>query len=128
MPEPQSLRQFTPQEARETLPLVRRIVADILTTGQRARHLATELGADFRQDAKARAVMHELRDLMRELDSVGCSFKDWDFEIGLVDFPAIIDGRQVLLCWRSDEDEIRYYHTVDAGYAGRRPIPEELLG
>ncbi len=45
-----------------------------------------------------------------------------DVERGLVDFPAIRDGREVYLCWLLDEDEIRYWHPIDAGFAGRRPL------
>ena len=63
----------------------------------------------------------------KELEQVGCFYKDWNFTLGLVDFPAIIAGKEVLLCWRSDEPEVRFYHTQEDGYTGRRPIPEELL-
>jgi hypothetical protein len=45
----------------------------------------------------------------------------------LVDFPSIIDGEDVSLCWRSDEDSIKFYHGIDQGYASRKLIPEEYL-
>ncbi|MDE0506470.1 MAG: DUF2203 domain-containing protein [Candidatus Poribacteria bacterium] len=41
---------------------------------------------------------------------------------GLVDFPHLRDGREVYLCWQFGEDEIRYWHDVDAGFAGRQPL------
>ncbi|RPI70946.1 MAG: DUF2203 family protein, partial [Ignavibacteriales bacterium] len=47
--------------------------------------------------------------------------------IGLVDFPSIINNKEVFLCWRSDEDEIKFYHDIDSGYSGRKPIPENYL-
>jgi hypothetical protein len=47
--------------------------------------------------------------------------------MGLVDFPAEIEDAPVLLCWRSDEPSVRFFHAPDAGYAGRRPIPARLL-
>jgi hypothetical protein len=42
--------------------------------------------------------------------------------MGLVDFPAMIDGEEVLLCWRSDEPEVLYYHGLEDGFAGRKKI------
>ena len=65
---------------------------------------------------------------MRELETIGCYYKDWGFDKGLIDFPARIGGEDVYLCWRSDENEVAWYHPVEGGYAGRRPIPAELLG
>ncbi|MGO9902064.1 MAG: DUF2203 domain-containing protein [Solirubrobacteraceae bacterium] len=45
-----------------------------------------------------------------------------DVDGGLVDFPAIRDGREVYLCWQLDEDEIRHWHPIDTGFASRRPL------
>ena len=56
---------------------------------------------------------------------MGCFYKDWDFELGLVDFPALVRGELVFLCWRSDEPALRFYHRMEEGYAGRRPLPVE---
>jgi hypothetical protein len=64
---------------------------------------------------------------MKELEALGCFYKDWNFDLGLVDFPALIDGEEVLLCWRSDEPEVRWYHPLDGGYSGRKPIPENII-
>ena len=55
---------------------------------------------------------------------MGCSFKDWNFSIGLVDFPAVIDGETVFLCCRSDEGKLAWYHRIEDGYQRRRPLPE----
>jgi hypothetical protein len=46
-----------------------------------------------------------------------------DIDEGLVDFPALQNGETVLLCWKLGEDEIRYWHTLEGGFAGRRPLP-----
>ncbi len=46
----------------------------------------------------------------------------------LVDFPGLIDGKEVLLCWKPGETEVRWYHGLYEGMMGRKPIPEELLG
>ncbi|MAE28360.1 MAG: DUF2203 domain-containing protein [Planctomycetota bacterium] len=115
-------RHFTPKQANRTLPLVRRIAADILAAGDELRSLGETPPAESVQ-----ALRQRIRDLMDELESIGCSWRDWDFETGLVDFPARIDGRPVLLCWRSDEETITWYHTPEGGYAARRPIPADLL-
>ena len=45
-----------------------------------------------------------------------------DLERGLVDFPSVIDGREVYLCWLLDEPAVGHWHGVDAGFAGRRPL------
>ena len=66
-------------------------------------------------------------DHLEELESIGCSYKDWGFEVGLIDFPAIIEAEPVLLCWRSDEETVAWYHDYESGFAGRRPIPAHLL-
>ena len=119
-------QSFTPAQANRTLPLVKRIVSDLLDRGSKLRDLAprqTEEGVATRiSELEA-----EIRDLAEELERIGCSYKDWGFEAGLVDFPAEIDGEQVLLCWRSDEDQVSYFHTYDGGFAARTPIPVELL-
>jgi hypothetical protein len=120
-------KYFTPVQASGTLPLVRRIVRDILERGRRVRELAPGGQVPDANRPEFDQAMRRLQELFRELESLGCSYKDWSFSVGLVDFPARIDGRDVLLCWRSDEPEIRYYHGLQDGYAGRKLIPRPLL-
>jgi hypothetical protein len=110
-------RLFTPRQAESALPLVRQIVADILQKAGRIREL------DENDDEQAR-LQAEMEEHLLELESMGCFFKDWNFSIGLVDFPAVIDGETVFLCWRSDEDELAWYHPVQEGYQGRRRLPK----
>lgn len=115
-------RVFSVAEANHTLPLVRRIVVDILQVGQQLRAMGAE--AERGPDAvRARELAADLHELLGELAAIGCSFRDWSLTVGLVDFPAIIDGEEVLLCWRSDEPAVGHFHGVQAGYAGRRPLP-----
>jgi hypothetical protein len=45
-----------------------------------------------------------------------------DISTGLLDFPALVSGRQVWLCWRLGEDHVGYWHTTDEGFAGRKPL------
>lgn len=116
-------KHFTPQEAAQTLPLVRRIVRDILEKGRALRRLEEQKSSkDILPETQR--LQEETLELTRELEDLGCYYKDWNFEHGLVDFPAFIDEREVLLCWRSDEEDIQFYHSLDEGYAGRKPIPE----
>jgi len=110
-------RLFTQREAESTLPLVRQIVADVLDTARRIR----ELGED---DDDLPRLQAELEENVAELESMGCFFKDWNFSVGLVDFPAEIDGEIVFLCWRSDESELGWYHPIEEGYQGRKPLPK----
>jgi hypothetical protein len=58
--------------------------------------------------------------LLKRLHSFGCELKG--LEQGLIDFPAIINNRQVYLCWQYNEPEILYWHDLDAGFAGRQPL------
>jgi hypothetical protein len=62
----------------------------------------------------------ELQAAAAELDAVEVIVRDLDR--GLVDFPALRDGEEVYLCWEEGEDEIGYWHDVDAGFAGRQPL------
>jgi hypothetical protein len=129
-------RKFTPAEANRTLPLVRRIVTEILDKGSRLRQLVEGYRAQGEPGKRVmepelhqrlNALEHEVRDLLEELEHIGCSYKDWSFDKGLVDFPGEIDGAPVLLCWRSDEERVTWYHAPEAGFAGRQPIPQRLL-
>jgi len=45
-----------------------------------------------------------------------------DLDRGLIDFPAILAGREVFLCWEMGEEDIEFYHELDSGYAGREPL------
>jgi len=121
------IKYFTPSEARKTLPLVRKIVKDILDTSREMRLVADEVEGHAEKDPRIQKMADDIEDFMMELEDIGCFFKDWNFQIGLVDFPAILDGKEVFLCWRSDEDDIMYYHEMETGFAGRKIIPPEEL-
>ena len=63
----------------------------------------------------------ELARVIDEIADHGAQVKDIDE--GLIDFPALSGGETVLLCWQLGEDEIRYWHSVEDGFAGRRELP-----
>ena len=62
----------------------------------------------------------EMRSALVELQAMEVVLRDLDR--GLVDFPSIREDREVFLCWEEGEDEVAYWHDLDAGYGGRRPL------
>ena len=98
-------------------------MGDILATGQHIRDISARIGSNAEQDPEIIRLMGQLEELFEEVEDIGCYYKDWNFSIGLVDFPSMIDGKEVLLCWRSDEEELKYYHGTEEGFAGRKLIP-----
>jgi hypothetical protein len=66
-------------------------------------------------------VVNDANRLLAEINEVGCRVTD--VEMGLVDFPARLDGAEVYLCWQMDEVEVAFFHGIDEGYTGRRPLP-----
>ena len=121
------IKYFTPAEAIKTLPLVKQIVEDILAATKEMRLYAEDVNGKVENDPFILKMADNVEGFIKELEEIGCLYKDWNFTIGLVDFPSIIDGNEVLLCWRSDEETIKFYHDMEAGFAGRKPIPEEYF-
>lgn len=62
----------------------------------------------------------EVRRLLAAIEDSGIVLRD--IERGLVDFPAIVDGREVYLCWELGEDDVAFWHELDSGYRGREPL------
>jgi hypothetical protein len=62
----------------------------------------------------------KLRGFVSELAALGVELKD--STIGLIDFPGLIDGREVCLCWKLGEAEVAFWHEVDAGFSGRQSL------
>ena len=122
----QPTKVFTPAEANRMLPLVSRIVRDILADGRELYALDDVKDPDTASDRLGH-LLKDVNGCIHELRQLGFTFKEWDEELGLVDFPAQINGEEVLLCWRSDEEAVTHYHGYDDGYKGRKPIPEHLL-
>jgi hypothetical protein len=121
------LKYFTPQEANKTLPLVKMIVRDILNNAFEIKTIAESLGGKLESNQEIKNLASQIDSCLNELNEIGCFYKDWNFQIGLVDFPSVIEGEEVLLCWRSDETEIRFYHSLEEGFSGRKLIPEDYF-
>jgi hypothetical protein len=66
-----------------------------------------------------------LRELVEEIEEPGCLVKDLD--IGLVDFPCRLGGREFYLCWKLGEPRIQFWHSMDEGFAGRKPLDEKMI-
>ncbi len=130
----QSARVFTLKQANRTLPLVSRIVTDIVRQHKKVCDLediyqrpgpgAPEEGRIALRE-KCLAEVEFLRELGDELAAVGCQLKDW--RRGIVDFFAIRDGRPIEFCWRLGEDRISHWHETDAGFRARQPMDEDFL-
>jgi hypothetical protein len=63
-----------------------------------------------------------LREVVERIEETGCVVKDLD--VGLIDFPTLIDDEQVYLCWKLGEKRIFYWHRMDEGFAGRKPLED----
>ncbi len=129
-------KYFTVDEANKTLPLVRRIVTDIVSTHGAMLERLNELRAQEAESpasaGRRRGLESEIEELAETLDrfiselaEIGALFKG--FEEGLVDFYSTLDGRPIFLCWKLGEGSIEWWHELDAGYAGRKPLPAHLL-
>ena len=133
------MRLFTVDHANRTLPLVRRIVEDVVREHQRWQETVAELDVitvEARSDLpdprivalerQAQRIANEIDAFQAELESLGIQLKDR--RIGLIDFPSELDGRRVLLCWQLGEPSVQFWHDEDAGFAGRQPLSPTLVG
>jgi hypothetical protein len=121
-------KHYTREEARALLPQIRRWLDQLLDLGvdlEKAERRLSGLTSD-RMDTGGKLVndwvrtLTKLRGILKEFQSREIVIKD--LERGLIDFPALIGGREVFLCWEKDEDDIEFWHDLDSGYAGREPL------
>ena len=133
-----SVKVFTVAQANSTLPLVSRIVSDVVAEHPRWRQLVAEYevaALSSRPDTGETAEQQRLRvdidavarridGYARELRAVGCQLKN--YEDGTIDFYARHHDRLVLLCWRLGEEAVAHWHELDTGFGGRRVITAEF--
>lgn len=120
-----SVRRFTLEQANKALPLVKRVVADIINAHKshtdsqsRAESLS---GKDQLEAQKSADSSHDrLQELVSELTDIGCEIKD--YQTGLIDFVARHEDRDIYLCWKLGEEKIMYWHELHTGFAGRQPV------
>ena len=121
-------RHYTLEQAREQLPWVRERLATLREAGARltdseAREALDEGSAGNGGGALGRQVGEafvQVRAGVAEFAESDIVLRDLDQ--GPIDFPALRDGREVYLCWIDGEDDIAFWHDLDAGYAGRQPL------
>jgi len=122
-------RFFTLDEANSTLALIHPLLGEIMEIRQAILEKQPEVWPVLAKAAgnggslAASQVEHEfshLNQLVHRVQATGAVLKDLD--LGLIDFPAQRNGREVYLCWKFGEDQIRYWHDLDSGFAGRQPL------
>jgi hypothetical protein len=125
------VKLFTLQEANSLIPRLRPLIKSVVKTRaallnindeiQKARNNA-KLGGGSAWGAEYLSLLSSFTNAIRDIEEMGVLVKD--FHTGLCDFPHLREGRIIYLCWKMDEDEIRYWHEIEAGFAGRQPIGE----
>jgi hypothetical protein len=135
---------FTVDEVEELIPSLERIFVQVLQlrAGLRAlgqkldragiapsregEEVELEVGPPAVRQAKAvfRGLDEALSDEIERIRALGGEVKDID--LGLVDFPSTRNGEEILLCWKLGEKSLGYWHTVDGGFASRRPIDAQI--
>src|SRR5215471_13140678 len=116
-------KHYTRDEARALLPQLRKWLDRLARLREELQKLELrvdgimEPGCDAGGQTVNRWVktMADMRELLLEFDSRQIQIKD--IERGLIDFPALIGGREVFLCWEKDEEDIEFWHDLDSGYA-----------
>jgi hypothetical protein len=121
-------RHYTVEQANAALAFVAERVERLRTArvqlgDEEARAALTEAGPTNGGGGAGRVVSEAFLELQRalgELQEMEIVLRDLDR--GLVDFPALRDGREIYLCWEEGESEIAFWHTPDSGYGGREPL------
>ena len=134
-------KTFTLSEAQTLLPVLDSLLRKAQAAGKKAGELEREMQAlthrifhsggmrvnvavAARRRAEREKALQEARDTLAEIDEIGVQVKD--LEQGLLDFPCVVDGKTVLLCWKLGEKEIGFWHSPEDGFAGRMPLAGRL--
>jgi hypothetical protein len=130
-------KTFTLGEAQTLLPVVEALLRRAQAAGARAEDLEQEMmqlsrriflsggmhvdvSVAARRRAEREKAEQEAKDTLVEIDSIGVQVNS--LEEGLLDFPSVMDGKTVLLCWKLGEPAIAHWHTEEEGFAGRKPL------
>lgn len=122
-------KHYTLEEARALLPQVRGWLGQMQEIRERLRQTEERIGQLLASGTDAAGgasvnsqikLLAELQGVMHEFGRREIQIKDWSR--GLLDFPAIIGGREVFLCWEQDEEDIEHWHELDGGYAARERL------
>lgn len=141
--EPNESKLFSLSEAERLRAQIEPVLIETIESRRKLAELDQELGAlrerimrsggllvSYDKTANRRLERNRLAGIIEaaieQIHSTGCIVKD--IEVGLLDFPARMNGEDVYLCWRLGEDRIRFYHRQDEGFAGRKPIDPRDAG
>lgn len=126
--ENQFRKHYTSEEARALLPQIRQWLGRLTQLRRTLEKCEQRLGAltTNGDDVGGESVNLQVRTLA-DMDAVLKEFRDReilikDLDHGLIDFPAILGGREVFLCWEQDEENVEFWHELDTGFAGREKL------
>ena len=136
------MKTFTLDEAQTLLPVLRSLLKRAIDGKQAVESIDKEfqnlshrillsggLFVDIVKVARTRAerdkALQDTKDALAEIEAIGVQIKDMD--IGLLDFPCVVDDQIVLLCWKLGEEKIGFWHGLEEGYKGRKPVDERIL-
>lgn len=134
-------RTFTLEEAQSLLP----VLESLLKTAIEGKKTAEAIDAEFQEiahrvflnggtllkivplakrKAEREKAVQAVKDAITEITAIGVLVKDID--MGLLDFPCVVEGEMILLCWKLGESAITFWHGLEEGYAGRKPIDDRI--
>ena len=134
-------RTFTLEEAQMLLPVLKSLLEQAMKAKQEIgqidegfqnlKHrvflsggLLVDVGKVASRRAEREKAMQAIKDAIAEIDAIGVQVKDLD--IGLLDFPCKVENEIILLCWKYGEEKIEFWHGMEEGFAGRKPIDERI--
>lgn len=134
-------KYFTLDEAQSLLPVLEALLKRAIQAKKAVEEVQEEmqvlvrriflaggmlLDVDYVRRKRAALDLHvqQAKDSLAEIEAIGVQVKDLD--TGLLDFPCLIDGETVLLCWKMGEERIEYWHSLEAGFRGRQPVDERF--
>jgi hypothetical protein len=135
-------KTFTYEQATTLLPVLRtlikramdgkQLIESVENELQDLRHrillsggLSVDIPAVAHRRAERDKALQEIKDALAEIESIGVQVKDLD--IGLLDFPCVVEEEIILLCWKYGEEKIEFWHGVEEGFRGRKPVDERIL-
>ena len=136
-------KTFTLDEAHSLLPVLRSLIKRAMDDKgvieavekelQDLKHrillsggLFVDVPAVAHRRAERDKAFQDIKDTLAEIDAIGVQVKDLD--IGLLDFPCAVGDEIVLLCWKYGEEKIEFWHGMEEGFKGRKPIDERIRG
>ena len=124
-------RFFTVEEARQLLPSLKELMGQVMVISHRLeeyREVVQQLADSASSNTGGPEgtayldIVISLQSCLTQLQETGCVLRS--LQDGLIDFPHLKQGREIYLCWKYGEEDIRFWHEVDEGFSGRTPLLE----